>query len=110
MITEAAKLTTAFIVCYPFTMQGAFALPKYCGTNISFDREPQNALEYLVSVRNEASQIPSVVSISHDVSGCSTVDSVVGSNIGTSPTGGGESGRYNCTKTSPGSQIEFRLV
>ena len=48
-------------------MQGAFALPKYCGTNISFDREPQSALEYLVSVRNEASQIPSVVSVSHTV-------------------------------------------
>ena len=110
MITEAAKLTAAFIVCYPFTMQGAFALPKYCGTNISFDREPQNALEYLVSVRNEASQIPSVVSISHNVSGCVHVDNAVGSHIGVCPARGDESRRYCCMKSFQGSQIEFRLV
>lgn len=77
-------------------MQGAFALPKYCGTNISFDREPQNALEYLVSVRNEASQIPSVVSISHDVVGYVGFDSIVGSSIDIFPTRGGEFRRYDC--------------
>ena len=48
--------------------KGAFALPKYYGTNISFEREPQNALEYLVSVRNEASQIPDIVTVEIEVS------------------------------------------
>ena len=47
--------------------KGAFALPKYYGTNISFEREPKNALEYLVSVRNEASQIPDIVTVAIDV-------------------------------------------
>ena len=51
-------------------MQGgkeAFEIPKYVGTNITFDREPMNAMEYLISVRNEASQIPDIVTISLDV-------------------------------------------
>lgn len=38
--------------------RGAFALPKYCGTNITFDREPKSALEYLMSVRHEAENMP----------------------------------------------------
>lgn len=53
--------------------KGAFALPKYYGTNINFEREPQSALEYLVSVRNEASQLPDVVSVEIDVSPCEVV-------------------------------------
>ena len=48
--------------------KGAFALPKYYGTNINFEREPLNALEYLVSVRNEASQIPDIVTVEIEVS------------------------------------------
>ena len=47
--------------------KGAFEIPKYFGTNITFDREPMSAMEYLISVRNEASQIPDIVSVSLDV-------------------------------------------
>ena len=38
--------------------RGAFALQKYYGTNITFDREPKSALEYLMSVRHEAENMP----------------------------------------------------
>ena len=38
--------------------RGAFALPKYYGINITFDREPKSALEYLMSVRHEAENMP----------------------------------------------------
>lgn len=41
----------------------AFVLPKYVGTNISFDREPRNAIEYLMSVRKEAETIPDFMNI-----------------------------------------------
>lgn len=41
----------------------AFVLPKYVGTNVSFEREPRNAIEYLMSVRKEAETIPDVVSV-----------------------------------------------
>lgn len=45
----------------------AFALPKFVGTNISFEREPRNAIEYLMSVRKEAETIPDVVSVDINV-------------------------------------------
>lgn len=47
--------------------KSAFEIPKYVGTNINFDREPMSAMEYLISVRNEASQIPDVMTVSVDV-------------------------------------------
>ena len=75
VITQAAKMTAAwlailFVQIHTILMQGgkeAFEIPKYVGTNITFDREPMNAMEYLISVRNEASQIPDIVTISLDV-------------------------------------------
>lgn len=47
--------------------KSAFEIQKYVGTNINFDREPMSAMEYLISVRNEASQIPDVMTVSVDV-------------------------------------------
>ena len=45
----------------------AFALPKFVGTNISFEREPRNAIEYLMSVRKEAESIPDIMTIDKKV-------------------------------------------
>lgn len=45
----------------------AFVLPKYVATNVSFEREPRNAIEYLISVRKEAESIPDVVSVNVNV-------------------------------------------
>lgn len=47
--------------------RGAFALPKYYGTNISFAREPKSALEYLMSVRHEAENMPDYEAVDKDV-------------------------------------------
>ena len=45
----------------------AFALPKFVGTNISFEREPRNAIEYLMSVRKEAESIADIMTIDKKV-------------------------------------------
>ena len=45
----------------------AFVIPKFVATNISFDREPRNAIEYLISVRKEAEAMPDFVTINNNV-------------------------------------------
>ena len=45
----------------------AFALPKFVGTNVSFETEPRNAIEYLMSVRKEAESLPDFMTVDKKV-------------------------------------------
>lgn len=57
-VTLSAKAYSVCSILLLSMSRGAFALPKYYGTNITFDREPKSALEYLMSVRHEAESMP----------------------------------------------------